>query len=244
MMENGYELGRRQIQKMNKRAEFIRAFEGKTVLEVYEGSDGQVTQGLYAKLEDLGPVGVVAMNLFRAQKCSDRAKEYRRRAHKSEAYDRKNWSMGNLCMELRRHAVGLNIRWGWKEDPKQEFHKWVLYVELPQFSNPQAVWGGQSLKIGTAEYLGECLKAGEAICNFDLEIHVYSGFQVSFHAAVRMEGPDYPGDWDGSHQSAERILWWCARLLGEKPMEAQPSWSRPVAGPPVKTPVVTQEKLL
>ncbi len=30
--------------------------------------------------------------------------------------------------------------------------------------------------------------------------------QVSFHSAVRYEGPDYAGDWDGHRLSAERII--------------------------------------
>ncbi len=145
-----------------------------TVLEIFNGSNGDDTKALYARLETLGPVGVVALNLFRAQKCSARAKEYRRRAHKSEAYDRKNWSMANLCQALLLHAAALNIRWGWKQDPEQEFHNWVLYVDLP------------------------------------------TG-QVSFHAAGRGQGPDYPADWDRwPGQSAQRIVSWVSSLLGEK----------------------------
>lgn len=102
-----------------------------TVLEVYNGSDGEATKRLYEELAQLGPIGEVALNLFRAQKCSARAKLYRRRAHKGDAYDRKNWSMANLCRVLEQHASALGITWGWKPDPAQEYHKWVLYVELP-----------------------------------------------------------------------------------------------------------------
>lgn len=36
-----------------------------TALEVYEGSNGDATKALYAKLETFGPIGVIAMNLFR-----------------------------------------------------------------------------------------------------------------------------------------------------------------------------------
>ncbi len=38
--------------------------------------------------------------------------------------------------------------------------------------------------------------------------------QVSFHCAVRDDGPDYPGQWDGQRgQAADRICRWIARLL-------------------------------
>jgi hypothetical protein len=39
--------------------------------------------------------------------------------------------MNQLCEVLKENAEKLNIKWGWKIDPKQEYHKWVLYVELP-----------------------------------------------------------------------------------------------------------------
>lgn len=36
--------------------------------------------------------------------------------------------MDNLC----RHLAELGeLGWGWKQDPAQEFHNWVLYVDLP-----------------------------------------------------------------------------------------------------------------
>jgi hypothetical protein len=38
--------------------------------------------------------------------------------------------------------------------------------------------------------------------------------QVSFHAAVRGQGPDYPGSWDGiPRQSPSRICRWAAIIL-------------------------------
>jgi hypothetical protein len=139
--------------------------------EIFEGSDGEATKALYARLETYGPLGIVALNLFRAVKCSTRAKGYRRRAHRSSAYDRKQWSMDNLCQALADHAARLTIRHGWKQDPAQEFHNWVLYVDLP------------------------------------------TG-QVSFHAAARGLGPDYPGDWDRvKDASAQRIVAWVQRIL-------------------------------
>jgi hypothetical protein len=101
---------------------------------IYYGSDGDATKALYERLAQLGPAGVVAVNLFRACKCSERAKRYGY-SHggkwKDRAYDRKQWSMGNLCEALSKHADALGIRWGWKTDPAQDFHRWVLYVEIP-----------------------------------------------------------------------------------------------------------------
>ena len=140
------------------------------VHEIYQGSNGEATRALYAQLETLGPAGVIGLNLFRAQKCSARAKGYRRNMHKREAYARKQWSMENLCTALAAHAEALGIIWGWKEDPAQEFHCWVLYVVLP------------------------------------------TG-QVSFHSASPIGDQRFTGDWDGSRDSAGRVLTYTASLL-------------------------------
>jgi hypothetical protein len=102
------------------------------VAKVYEGSDADATRALYAELEAKGPIGVIAMNLFRASKTSERAKTYRRRAHKDASYGRKQWSMDNLASALTQNAEALGLSWGWAEDPKQEFHRWVLYVDTPR----------------------------------------------------------------------------------------------------------------
>ena len=40
---------------------------------VYDGSNGDATRALYAKLEKVGPLGVVALNLFRALKTSSKS---------------------------------------------------------------------------------------------------------------------------------------------------------------------------
>jgi uncharacterized protein (DUF3820 family) len=101
------------------------------VLGVYNASDADATRLLYARLEAIGPVGAIAMNLIRASKCSGRAKQYRRRIHSREAYDRKQWSLGNVCQALQEHATGLGIVWGWGEDRSTPGFSWVLYVEIP-----------------------------------------------------------------------------------------------------------------
>ncbi len=144
--------------------------------DIYATSDGELTQRYYAALSARGLIGFVAMNLFRAQKCSTRAKLYRGGGYKGEAYERKNWSMGNLAHALALNAAQLGIPFGWKEDPAQAFHKWVLYIDLP------------------------------------------TG-QVSFHAAPRGEGPDYPGEWDGARLSDTRILAFCDLVYALDPTQ-------------------------
>lgn len=145
-----------------------------TAAQVYETSDGTLTRRYYAELEKRGAAGLVALNLFRAQKCSSRAKVYRGGvrgvgSYRGMAYERKQWSIDQLAQILTTHGAELGLKWGWKRDPKQSFIPWVLYVDLPQG-------------------------------------------QVSFHSPVRRGGPDYPGDWDGEHKSAERILAFCDQV--------------------------------
>lgn len=108
------------------------------VFGVYHGSDGAETARLYSKLMAVGVMGDIALNLFRAQKCSERAKVYRggngRGSYKSQAYDRKGWSMAELAKLLERNAEALGIRWGWKQDAGTLFGQgasWVLYVDAP-----------------------------------------------------------------------------------------------------------------
>jgi hypothetical protein len=103
---------------------------------VFSGRNGAITRQYYAELEKLGPVGMVAMNLFRAQKCSTRAKQYRGGirgvgSYKSMTYDRKGWSLQQLCDTLVKHGDELGIRFGWGRDSAQTFNSWVLYVDLP-----------------------------------------------------------------------------------------------------------------
>lgn len=104
------------------------------VLAVYNGTNGDATKELYGRLEKIGPNGCVAMNLFRACKTSDAAKRYKGR-YVQAAYDRKQWSMGNLCTILQKNGSGLAIDWGWNIDKQQldrgSPHHHVLYVEIP-----------------------------------------------------------------------------------------------------------------
>jgi hypothetical protein len=105
------------------------------VLEIYQGSDGDATKALYERLTRIGPIGVIATNLFRAQKNSARAKVYRggnkNGRYRDQAYERKRWAMDNLAKVLIEHAETCSIRWGWGIDRDQTIHRTVLYIDLP-----------------------------------------------------------------------------------------------------------------
>ena len=101
------------------------------VMTIYRGSDGNATTALYKTLHEHGAAGWIAVNLFRALKCSERAKSYRGHGYRSAAYDRKQWSINNLAVCLLHHAKELGIVWGWKIDPEQRKHDQVIYIELP-----------------------------------------------------------------------------------------------------------------
>ena len=98
---------------------------------IFDGSDAESTKLLYARLTSIGPLGIIATNLFRAVKCSYRAKAYRKRVHSREAYGRKNWSLGNLSQILSEHAATIGINWGWGRDKTTPGYSWVLYCDLP-----------------------------------------------------------------------------------------------------------------
>lgn len=108
-----------------------------SVWQIYCGSDGSATRQLYKELEKLGAKGIIALNLFRAQKSSSRAKKYHGGisglgSYRDLAYEKKQYSMNQLCEALKENAASLNIKWGWKIDDAQPYHKWVLYVTLPE----------------------------------------------------------------------------------------------------------------
>ena len=119
------------------------------VMRIYEGSDGNATQALYDQLQRHGVDGVVAVNLFRACKASERAKVYRggnqHGSWRSQAYQRKAWSMNHLCDVLVKHAAELGIGWGWGHDDRQPDYPNVLYIQIPtgqvSFHNAQRFAG-------------------------------------------------------------------------------------------------------
>lgn len=140
-------------------------------MDVYTGSNGDKTRAFYQRLSECGPRGHIAMNVFRACKTSERAKNYRGR-YSGAGYDTKQWSMENICKILTDNP-GMFV-WGWQHDPATTAFEWVLYVELP------------------------------------------TG-QVSFHTSYRIQGPDYPGRWDGVRLDApRRICLFCADVLDGK----------------------------
>lgn len=102
------------------------------LLSIYSGSDGEATRALYEELQErFGPVGYLAVALFRAQKTSTKAKGYRRGAHRHESYERKAWSISQAAELLESHGDDLKFQWGWAVDNKAEHYRWVFYVELP-----------------------------------------------------------------------------------------------------------------
>lgn len=126
-IEQSREVANALVSDLSSPAEWLFGY----VWNIYRGSDGDATKAFYARLEGLGPVGVVALNLFRAQKNSSRAKVYRRRSHRGAAYDRKQWAIDNLATVLSRDAEVCELTWGWGVDPTQPRHNVVLYVDLP-----------------------------------------------------------------------------------------------------------------
>jgi photosystem II stability/assembly factor-like uncharacterized protein len=104
------------------------------ILQVYRASDGEATRRMYAALEACGHRGLIAVNLLRACKTSERAKKYRRGpGHKTAAYQTKDWSIGNLAQLLVTDDCGFS--WGWAIDAelqaRDDPHHHIVYLELP-----------------------------------------------------------------------------------------------------------------
>ena len=135
-------------------------------IEVYQSSDGEVTKAYYAALSAKWRIGPIAMNLFRAQKASARAKVYRggirgQGSYRSMAYERKGWALEQVCTALTESA-DLGIPFGWQQDretPLGGRASWILYAELPSgqvsFHSPtryagpdyNGAWDGQHLSL-------------------------------------------------------------------------------------------------
>jgi len=96
---------------------------------VYDASDGRLTVAFYRRLCERGPIGIIAMNLMRAQKTSTRAKQYRGRQYRNASYDVKNYSIDQLCVALEKDDCGME--WGFGQDDWTPGFPWVLYVDLP-----------------------------------------------------------------------------------------------------------------
>lgn len=154
-----------------------------TAYSIYCHADGDATKALYTWLDRQGPAGQIALNLFRAHKSSNRAKEYRN-SFTPVAYQKKEWSLENACVLLKQHGDALGIRWGWLRDPEQPRHSWVLYVDLP---TGQVSFHTRQCLIGPY-YSGEwdgVIKAGEfRICAY---IATLSGFPAEVVKGQRRE---------------------------------------------------------
>lgn len=104
---------------------------------IFAGSDAAETKWYYGLLAKSGAVGEIAVCLFRAQKCSSRAKKYRGGirgvgSFRSLSYGRKSWSISELCQKLAAHPE-CGITFGWKkEGDGQIVPEWIIYVDLPE----------------------------------------------------------------------------------------------------------------
>ena len=96
----------------------------------YEESDAAFTRRILRQLEAKGIMGCIAAQLFRAQKSSSRAKEYRGE-YIGHAYARKGECLKRLCDLLVKQG---DLSWGWGTDNQMnEFGPCcILYIDLPQ----------------------------------------------------------------------------------------------------------------
>jgi len=173
------------------------------ILRIYQGSNGDATKALYVELERLGPAGVVAMNLFRACKASERAKVYRGRGYRDQAYQRKEWSMGLLCAALVANPGALL--------PAKVAIEAAADVALAVLNESEtdmpACWGW-----GIDAHMQERGDPHHHVLYIDLPTG-----QVSFHTGRRADGPDYPGEWDGVRNvQVDRICRWTASLFNQE----------------------------
>lgn len=186
-----------------------------TAVEVFNQQNGEVTKAWYAEMNRRGPHGQLAVALFRTQKRSTAAKSYRGGKYRSAAYDVKNWSLSEICRILTAYPE-LNATWGWKEDPDTPGFNWVLYVDLPR--EWYCACGWQGLECNLIHPAG-CLPADYCPkCGLRWGLLFRGDRQVSFHSAVRLQGPDYAGDWDGKRASAERIVRYCDAVANSEPL--------------------------
>ncbi len=122
------------------------------VKDIYYGSDGVATRSLLTKLSKVVPYGRIAAELFRAQKASSRAKQYRGGIRRSDGKftsyrelsdGSKERALNSLCFELNKDSYGLV--WGWRIDSPKKRNPHVLYIDLPNgqvnFRSPRRLDG-------------------------------------------------------------------------------------------------------
>lgn len=99
-------------------------------VDAFKTKNAAETVEFQNKLIVRGEIGQVAFGLFRAQKRSTKAKEFRGSMRRA-AYDGKGEALKYLDSALALWADMLGISWGWRRDPVQAYHDQVLYVDLP-----------------------------------------------------------------------------------------------------------------
>jgi hypothetical protein len=100
-----------------------------------------------------------------------RAKLYRRgRGYKTAAYERKNWSIGNLALTLYVTSAATYLPSGWAVDQplrgRGDPHHHVLYVELPTGQVSFHTGGRGPGPDYTGQWDGERGIASERICRW------------------------------------------------------------------------------
>lgn len=162
-----------------------------TASDVFRTSDGALTRTFYAALSRRGPLGRIAVNLFRAQKCSARAKKYGPIAghhlvtFRWMSYARKAASLKELTEILEAFGERFGLSFGWGRDEYQDSNKWVLYVDLP---NGQVSFHC-SERYNGPDYPGnwDGLKLSESRI-IDFAQHVLSGVPFDTTRNLRPEG--------------------------------------------------------
>jgi len=178
-----------------------RDYEAHRAEMIFAGSDGDATRALYNELAGCGPLGFVAIQLFRAQKCSARAKVYHRGHYSTLAYGRKNWSLEQLTTLLMTTNAQGDV-WGCGHPDPTARDPWVLRIVLPLPQGPVTVTTTHALPYPW----GWGVDAANERYPWVLYVDLPHG-QVSFHAVTRGLGPDYAGAWDGIvDASTGRIL--------------------------------------
>lgn len=142
----------RKKKKRSKPAKARLAPETLRASAVFLGSDAATTRAYLRALDSRSVPGKLAAALFRAQKASTRAKQYRGDSV-DLAYDRKGDALSRLSELLTEGDAGL--RWGWGEDSMQRIAPYVLYVDLhPQETGGQASFHSPTRFCGP-DYPGE-----------------------------------------------------------------------------------------
>jgi len=128
---------------------------------------------------------------------------------KAKTYPRKNRQCGRLYAKkqaalVRAGALAASIDsfvWGWKidgEDQVSEGECWTCDGDGYCLSYDDH----QLLECDRCHGTGDYVRVRRALWVVYFEL---PQGQVSFHSPTRGSGPDYPGEWDGTHTSQDRI---------------------------------------